>query len=338
MKKLSRREFLGVTATAAAVSMTALNSNGAVGQEASKATEYRTKLYKSISCSLENIPKQAEALAGMGYDGIETNWEGPVKVAREARAAAEANGLRVHSVLRGWTNFNVPEDHDKDIESVKTALRTARAVGADAILLVPCRTDAPAGINPWDIKIEYDPTTCLVSKISEGDNAPFADYIKKQNEATEATRRCLEECIPTAAAEGVTIALENVWNNLWVTPEFAAAFIRSLDNVWIKAYYDMGNHVKYAPTEEWFRALGKSLISKLHIKDFSLDKSKPDGGSFAGFVPIGHGTVDWVSVRNAIEEVGFSGFVTLEDVAHFTPEQHSVLLDDFIAGRPMSIK
>ena len=329
MNQVTRREFLGTTAVAGAAMTLGVNAQTATAAEPAK--KYKTQLFKSYSCpKAANIKEIAPMVAAAGYTGIEIwDWDVDIKTAREARAVAEANGLRIHSLVRAWTTINNAETFAKDVESVKKALRSARAYNADAILWVPCRVAAPA-INPWEFKIEYDPATLQVSKVVAGDNAPFADYIAKQNEANAATAKAIEELIPVAAYEGVTLALENVWNQLWVMPQFAAAYIKQFDNLWVKSYFDLGNNAKYARTEEWLKALGRSTIAKLHIKDFLIDRKNKNGGQF---VPIGFGSIDWIAVRNAIEEIGYNGWVNLEDVKHFTPEEHSKILDGFFAGK-----
>ena len=86
------------------------------------------------------------------------------------------------------------------------------------MLLVPCRVNGqmPA---PTQFSIDYDPQTLHVRTVAKGDNAPFSAYIDAQNRSTDLTREFVEKLIPVAAREGVIIALENVWNNLWVTIE-----------------------------------------------------------------------------------------------------------------------
>ncbi|MBR5626881.1 MAG: sugar phosphate isomerase/epimerase, partial [Thermoguttaceae bacterium] len=180
--------------------------------------------------------------------------------------------------------------------------------------------------------VKFD-SDCLVSEVVEGDNTPFKEYIDLQNNATIQVRKCLEKLIPVAAYEGITIGVENVWNNLWCTPDFYAAFVSSFDNRWIKSYFDMGNHVKYAPTEEWIRAL-RGQITKLHIKDFAVDKNAPAGGTF---VPIGKGDIKWQQVRDTLEEIGCSSWVTLESDG-FTDEEHLQIFKDFFAGKPFSVQ
>jgi hexulose-6-phosphate isomerase len=160
----------------------------------------------------------------------------------------------------------------------------------------------------WEFDICFDEKTGHVSQVAAGDNAKYAAYIEAQNQATEASRTAVEKLIPTAEKTGVIIALENVWNNLWVKPKFFAHFVASFKNPWVKAYFDIGNHVKYAPPEEWIQALG-TLIVKLHVKDFKLNLDGR-GGTWVHFP---EGSVNWPLVRQGIDKIGYNGFLTIEE-------------------------
>ncbi|MBP5622063.1 MAG: sugar phosphate isomerase/epimerase [Thermoguttaceae bacterium] len=324
--QLTRRNFMATAALGAGAAMAMnFNKTSSFARAAEPVKTYKTQLHKAFIVD-KVTPERMEALAKIGVEGVETTaWNVDVEEAREARRIAEAAGVKIHSVMRAWTNFNT-DSAEADVQTVIHALKAASAYGASTILLVPCRIGASAPA-PWDFKVEYDPATLMLSKVVEGDNSKFAEYIEQHNKATEASYRCLAPTIPVAAYEGVTIGLENVWNNLWCTPEFYAAFIKSFDNVWVKSYFDLGNHVMYAPTEDWLRALGKDAIVKLHIKDFLFDKEKKVGE----FVPIGKGSIDWISVRNVIEEIEYDGFVTLES-GGYSDEQHAKIFENFFNG------
>jgi L-ribulose-5-phosphate 3-epimerase len=131
-----------------------------------------------------------------------------------------------------------------------------------------------------------------------------------------------------AEKTGVIIALENVWNNLWVKPALFANFIASFDNPWVRCYYDVGNHVKYDMPEEWIRALGKSIV-KIHIKDFKLN-AIGQGGTWAA---IRDGSVDWPLVRLELDKVGYNGWMTIEGAHGLSLEEQSQRLDLIIAGK-----
>jgi hexulose-6-phosphate isomerase len=264
-----------------------------------------------------------------GFDGVETNWVCPEEEAVKGRVIAEKVGMRIHSVLRGWMEFN-SEDTAKvseGLEKTSMALRAAKAYGADAILLVPCRIGGMPMPEPWEFDIEFDPATGHVKRVVKHENEKYAAYIQAQNRATDTSREAVEKLIPLARDLQVVIALENVWNNLWVTPSLFQNFVASFKSPWVKAYFDIGNHVKYAPPQDWIRALGP-LIAKLHIKDFQL---KPDGHG-GKFVHPRDGSVNWPEVRRALAEVGYSGWATIED-GGLSLEEFSKRLDLIIAGK-----
>jgi len=335
-QQLSRRQFLGTSTAIAATGALALASQGKNVTFAEETTSgnvaYQSKLYKALICG-EPTDEICAEWKKNGFDGMETSdWNVTPKKAEEKRVMAESHGIKIHSVMRGWAEFNNKNDAvaRKTIDETKTALRAAAGYGASTILLVPCRVGGMDMPKPWEFKIDFDPATCLVRKVVDGDNAPYAEYIEAQNRSTEMSIKAIEELIPVAAETGVIIGVENVWNNLWVKPELAAAFVRYFNNPWVKTYLDLGNHVKYAPVEEWLEAGGGSLV-KLHVKDFKINKGSANGGDF---VAIGEGSINWPSVRNAIELVNYNGWMSIESDA-LSIEEHSKRLDSIIAGKPL---
>ena len=276
-----------------------------------------------------------EAWKAAGFDGMEvTNWNVSVSEARASRLIAEKHEMSIHSVMRGWTNFNQPDNFDADVESVKTALRAAAGYGADGILLVPARlagfshgTTMP---HPWEYEIDFDPQTLQIRAVVEGDNVPYADYIAAHNMTTEASIRAIESLIPTAAREGVRICIENVWNNLWSTPKFFAAFCKYFDNPWVGCYFDLGNHTRYARPEEWIRELGHSIV-KLHIKGFNVTEVRGRlGGGPGDWVRIDRASIDWGAVRQMLREQRYNGWLTIEE-GDATNAEYSQMLDEIIA-------
>jgi hexulose-6-phosphate isomerase len=298
---LNRRQFINQAATAG-LATTFLNFP-------LRAAGFKTHIRKAMIVR-EVTEKALEPLKEAGFDGVETQHICPEEEAAKGRAVAEKLGLRVHSVMRGWMEFNStdPAKLDDSLEQTRLALRAARAYGADDILLVPCRIGGIPMPQPWEFDITFDPKTGHVTKVVAGDNAPFAAYIEAQNRATDTSRAAVEKLIPLATELKVVIALENVWNNLWVKPDLFRNFVASFGNPWVKAYFDIGNHVKYCPPQDWVRALGP-LIAKLHVKDFKLN---PDGHG-GNFVHPRDGSIDWPAVRRALDEVGYNGWATIED-------------------------
>lgn len=339
---LSRRRFLGLSAaSAAAYTACAVGTARVLGRDAqptpvrsvpvTRAGEpaFRTALRKAL---ISSRPSRGwmEKLKAAGFDGIEAGVLPPAE-AEAIRKEAEATGVKIHSVLRGWAEFN-SADADRarrSYERTEDALRAAEAFGADAILLVPCRVGGVKVPRPWEFHIEIDERTGHLRRVTRGDNAPFADYIRAHDHATDTSRAAIEKLIPLAEKTGVVIAVENVWNHLWVKPEVFRHFVSSFGSRWVRAYFDIGNHVKYAPPEQWILALDE-LIVKCHVKDFRLEPSDPGGGG--KFVNIRDGSVRWPVVRHALERVGYSGWMTIEG-GNLSMEEHSGRLDQIIAGR-----
>jgi hexulose-6-phosphate isomerase len=290
---------------------------------------YRTTLKKALigKPEEETLKRWKDA----GFDGMESDdRRASPQDAEAARKVAEKVGMRIHSVLYGWANFNSPDGSKvaDDLASVEAAIKAAGAYGADAVLLVPCRVDGMPMPEPWEFDIEFDEKTGMVGKVVAGDNAKYQEYIDAQNRATKSSREAVRKLIPAAEKAGVIITLENVWNNLWVKPALFANFVASLDHPSVKAYFDIGNHVKYAPPQEWIRALGK-LIVKCHVKDFRL---KPDGHG-GDFVDIREGSVQWPLVRQELDNIGYNGFMTIEGSGELSLEERSKRLDLIIAGK-----
>ena len=327
---LSRRNFLGAASVAAATGFLWQSSNSVLARERNTAKTFPSELYKA-RITAAPTDEICAAWKAAGFEGMEvTNWDISIEQARTNRQIAEKHGIRVHSVMRGWTNFNQQDNYDADIESVKTALRVASAYGADAILLVPCRIGGMTMPEPWDFDIDFDPQTLKIKSVAAGDNAPYTDYIAAHNTATEASIKAVESLIPVAAQEGVRICLENVWNNLWSTPKFFAAFCKYFDHPWVGCYFDLGNHVKYARCEEWIKELGSSLV-KLHIKGFKVSEVKGKlGGGPGDWCRIDQASIDWKSVRKLLADLRYSGWLTVEET-RATDEEYSRMLDEIIA-------
>jgi len=225
MADLTRREFIAASAAA----------TGCVLAGAVSGAEFSTTLKKSL---IMGKPSNADGLKKMkdaGFHGIEcSTWNAKPDDAKKAREIAEGAGMRIHSVLRGWANFNNPGKVEGDIASVETALKTAAGYGAHAVLFVPCRIGVKPTPQPWEFDIKFDEKTGLVSEVVKGDNEKFGDYIKAQNQATEMSIKALKKLAPVAEKLKVKIAVENVWNNLWVKPDLAVNLIKLVDSPWVR--------------------------------------------------------------------------------------------------------
>ena len=181
--------------------------------------------------------------------------------------------------------------------------------------------------EPWEFDIRFDPATGHLKQVVAGDNGPYADYIANHDRSADASREAVKRLIPAAEKAGVIIAIENVWNNMWVSPEFHRNFVASFDSPCVRAYFDIGNHVKYSPPQKWIHTLGK-LIAKCHLKDFKLNPNG-HGGNFCN---IRDGSIDWPVVRAALADIGYSGWMSIEG-GDLSPKEHSRRFDLILAGK-----
>ena len=306
---INRREFIQYAAAAsAAVALPAVSSVGL-------AQEYKTRPHKAI---IAQVPtqEQMEQWLEWGVEGMELSGPITLEQAELARKLADKVGFRIHSVMGGGS---------------KERLEAASILGCDGALIVPGRVSGVAMPQPLEFKIQFDEKTNELISVVDGDNEPYKAYIAAHNEQMKRSREFLENLLPTAEKFNVRLCVENVWNNMWVKPGFAANFIRSFNSPFVKAYYDVGNHVKYSNPLDWFDVLGKDIY-KIHLKDFKLNEN----GQGGRFVMIMEGSVDWKALRVKLEDIDYNGWMTVElDGGTLTIEEQARRMDLILQGKPL---
>lgn len=215
----------------------------------------------------------------VGFEAIEMRTVERDEEAAEIREASRKTGLRIHAVMNA-AHWDLPlssADSDvvrRSVQGMETSIRNAALWGADVVLLVPAVVDA---------------------------ETPYRDAW------TRSQRVIREQLLPRAADRKVIIGIEEVWNKFLLSPIEFAHYIDELDSPWARAYFDVGNVVKYGYPQDWIRTLGTRIV-RLHIKDFTFDRRN---GRFA-WVNLGEGDIDWPEVGRALGEVGYAGPVTTE--------------------------
>ncbi len=234
-KIIGRRSFLryaaAVTAGAGLLSETGFAGNRQKGAKLRKALQLGM-----LPNELSNADKLKLAKK-CGFDGIETNWMEDLDAAQELGSLARQAGVPIHSIVRGgWdAPFSDPDPKviDKGLATMETALRSAKALGADVVLLVP------AIVN---------------------ENVSYAQAYKR-------SQRHIKKVLPLAEELGVVIAVENVWNKFLLSPLEFARYVDEFESPWLKAYFDIGNVILFGYSQDWIRTLGKCIV-KIHLKDF----------------------------------------------------------------------
>jgi len=152
---LTRRDFLDTSTAIAAGLGFGLGVAPSFARQAEPA--FKTKLHKAL---IVGKPSEDELkrFKGAGFDGVEAGIV-PPEEAEACRKVAERCGMRIHSVLRGWAEFNSddPSQGEKTFAVTEDALRAAQGYGAETVLLVPCRIGGMKMPAPRQFAIEFDP-------------------------------------------------------------------------------------------------------------------------------------------------------------------------------------
>ena len=337
-QRINRREFMAAS-TAGVAALSFGVGHGAEQTPAPSAAPliFKTKPRKALIA--RPTEDDLKRLKDAGFDGVEGSSSVMPEEAAKLRGVAENLGMRIHSVLIDkWSEFNSPDPSvvERSFGASQAALRTAEAFGADTVLLVPGRIGGSGKQSelrmprPWEFQIEFDEKTGHLLRVVYGDNTPYHDYIKAHDDATDRTAKVIKRLVPFAEKSKVIIAVENVGNNLWVQPEIFRRYVESFQSPWVKAYFDIGNHVRFVPPERWILTLN-TLIVKIHVKDYLLDPADPNGRG-AG-VNLREGSVRWPVLRQALEAINYNGWMTIESNASISFEERSRRLDLILAGK-----
>jgi len=174
----------------------------------------------------------------IGLDGVEISPLGGEDERKAHLEAAHQAGIEIHSIIYGgWAapfSSSEPAKIEEGMKATEVALHTAKAVGANAVLLVPAVVNADA----------------------------------TEEQAYQRSQEHIRTLIPLCQELDIILAIEPVWNNFLLDdPKRFAKYVDDFQSPYIRSYFDTGNVVKYGNPEDWIRALGKQTV-KVHLKDF----------------------------------------------------------------------
>jgi L-ribulose-5-phosphate 3-epimerase len=234
-RKIERRSFLKYAATATVA--TGLLGRTITAQAGNKNTKMRKALqFGMLPKNLSDADKFKLAKE-CGFEGIEGSPMDDLDAARKRGRLAREAGVPIHSIVYGgWgAPFSDPDPKviEKGLAGMETALRSAKALGADTVLLVP------AIVN---------------------ENVGYGDAYKRSQEH-------IRKLLPLAEQLEIIIAVENVWNKFLLSPLEFAHYVDEFESPWLRAYFDVGNVILFGYSQDWIRTLGKRIV-KIHLKDF----------------------------------------------------------------------
>jgi len=125
------------------------------------------------------------------------------------------------------------------------------------------------------------------------------------------TQAAIRRAIPYAEKKRIHILIENIWNTFLIEPLTMARYIDELDSPYVKAYFDVGNIVRWGWPEHWIEVLGKRIV-KIHIKEYNLDVAMNEGMRKGFAFPLGQGSINWDRVREELKKIRYRGWATAE--------------------------
>jgi L-ribulose-5-phosphate 3-epimerase len=90
------------------------------------------------------------------------------------------------------------------------------------------------------------------------------------------TQETIRHAIPYAEKKRIHILIENIWNTFLIEPLTMARYIDELDSPYVKAYFDVGNVVRWGWPQHWIEVLGKRIV-KIHVKEYNLQVAMNEG-------------------------------------------------------------
>lgn len=270
---LPRRRFLTATLTLGAVPLWSRAQSAAGSKNRSIQIAVKMGMISGGQSVMEKFQIAKEA----GFAGVEPN--GPLKDEEipAMKAAIAKTGIVVPGTVcpQGGRMMGSSDEttRKQGVELMKTSLRQTKALGGTTVLMYPGTVD---------------------------ENQRYAEVYENLLKSTR-------EVLPVAEETGVKIALENVWNNIFLSPLDAVNFVDAIGSPYCGWFFDIGNVARYGWPEHWVRALGGKRIFKLDIKDYSTKKHMAEGPR-AGFdCEIGEGDINFTAVMKALDEVGYTG-------------------------------
>jgi len=309
----TRRDALKSAAALAAAAAVALAPRHALAAEAPKADDRRAspKLHnvkKSINLWAFPYPQRMtleecfRLAKDAGFDGIELNYDldndlspkAGTKDYERIRKLADRIGIQISGLCSFlfWPyplSSNDPEKRARGIELAGKIAQAAHDLGVENVLVVPGAVHIP-----W-----------------RTDHEPVPNDICDQR-AKEAVRQLERQ----AAKLKVFLNIENIFfNGYLMTPMEMNSFVDSFQSEHVRVHFDTGNISMFQFAEHWIPILGKRTRN-IHFKEFT---KKGTDYSLETFRPLLDGTTNWPAVMEALEAVGYHGYVTFE---YFHPYPH----------------
>jgi L-ribulose-5-phosphate 3-epimerase len=307
---ITRRTALRTTAAAAFLGSAAPGATAASPATAAdlRQSSKRYRMKKSINLWAFPYPARMslrqclELAKAAGFDGIELNYDldndlspkSSTKALHAIRAMADEIGIAISGLCSFlYWPFSLTDNDDarrsRGLELAGLMIGAAHDLGTENLLTI-----AGSTYIPW---------------LPDRDPVPLDVCDRRAHQAMQAL-------LPRAEKLGVCLNVETIWfNGYLITPHEMNAFVDRYQSDRLRVHFDTGNVMLFQFPEHWIPALGKR-IKNVHFKEFS---KKGSDHTLDAFRTLLDGTTNWPAVMDALEAVGYEGYLTFE---YFHPFPH----------------
>ncbi|MSP12802.1 MAG: sugar phosphate isomerase/epimerase [Chloroflexi bacterium] len=262
------------------------------------------------------VEQVVAGLAQIGYQAV--SWP----LARfDPRSTTAAGRQHVWQATRqaglAVSEWVVQQDYvhpDKSIRQARISL-TQNVLRAVAALEAGAPVNLFTGPAPWDRA------------------APRLGKDLTEGEAWDMVRAAFDQLVPLAETLGVPLALEGVFGHLAHDYYTTLELLRHYDSPYLGLNFDPSHGLLCGNDIPWcIRQWGKR-IHHVHLKD-AVGRPGLPGESFI-FPLLGEGEVPWPEMFQALDEIGYSGYLTVE-FESFT-YYRQILRNDPLAAARLSL-
>ena len=277
-------------------------------EDARRSSPKRYKMKKSINLWAFPYPQRMNLRECMqlakdaGFDGIELNYDlendlspkGTAKGFAAIRRMADEIGIAISGLCSFlfWPyplSSNDPAKRNRGIELAGMIAQAAADMGVENVLVVPGAVHIP-----W-----------------RDDHEPVPNDV-----CDERAKNAIGQLVKQAERTKTYLNMENIFfNGYLMTPMEMNQFVDSFGSPYVQVHFDTGNISMFQHAEHWAQILGKRT-KNVHLKEFT---KKGTDYSLETFRPLLDGTTNWPAVTDALEKVGYEGYLTFE---YFHPYQH----------------
>lgn len=233
-----------------------------------------------------------KSLSDLGYKGVEWGLahfnprNKSIEELKELVKTTESFGMEISEVVVQQDFVTFDESAQKDrIELVKECIKAAGEVGVKVLNVFT----GPAAWNP---------------------SAPVLFRDIQEGQAWEMVLGAYDELVPLAEKNDVHLAIEAVFSMLCRDYYTTRVLIDHFNSPHLGVNMDPSHYVLYRNDAAWAVRQWGDKIKHVHLKDV-VGVPGESGKSFL-FPLLGEGLVDWKAFFQALEDVGYEGYASVE--------------------------